>query len=71
VFTIELPREIGSNGLFDTLKYGKDRIYSLEAPAIKGKRSYELLQLYGIEFMNFHRLSLGEKAMTRFDPYVG
>jgi len=24
VFPIELPREIGENGLFDTLKYGKE-----------------------------------------------
>ena len=40
MFTIELPREIGSNGLFYTLKYGKDRISFLEAEAIKGK-SYD------------------------------
>jgi len=42
VFTVELPREIGSNGLFYTQKYGKDRKYLIEAAAIKGKSDYEL-----------------------------
>jgi len=40
VFTVELPREIRVKHPFYTLKYGKDRIYSLSAAAIKGK-SYD------------------------------
>ena len=51
MFTVELPREIGSNGLFYTQKHGKDRISFLEASAIKGKSS--IAQKYGKDRISF------------------
>ena len=70
MFTVELPREIGSNGLFYTQKHGKDRINFLFASAIKGKR--EIPQKHGKDRMIFLSVAfVSEKGLTNFDPYGG
>ena len=69
VFTVSLPREIGSNGRFDTQKHGKDRKELISYAAIKGKSYDKVWPLYRIESINSWSDRVPEVGVEAFPSF--